>query len=224
MFRIICILLYCSVMFCVSLPAAYGAEGKKHDLPPPVTKEIVNIWKVDPDWKNSTYSFFKEEFINPKIVEEMLGPLSDSGSQLLSVNVHNANISNQFFSEVHVRTTKDKPYVYYKDGNKEFGYMYVGATTGGIHVVHTVSYECGSGVFHTLLFFIFTKTETMAFGTEVRSVTQPTLTLIGSLPLGAPFAGTISLENDILKVMPTHYFSSPLPVYGSGLILRFTKP
>ncbi|WP_290920443.1 hypothetical protein [Halodesulfovibrio sp.] len=223
MFRILCSLLCSFIMLCMITPFAHGAKEKENPLPPPVTKEISTSWTVDPDWQTSTYSFFKEEFINPKIVEEMQGPLSDSGSQILSINVHNANISNQFFSEVHVRTTEAMPYVYYKDGDSEFGYIYVGATTGGINIVHTLSFGSGSGVFHTLLFFVFTKTESMTFGLEVRPVEQPTLTLIGSLPLGDRFAGTINLENDVLKVLPSDKFRRPLPLYKGGLILRFTK-
>lgn len=223
MFRILYPLLCSYIMLCLCIPSAHGATERGNDLPPPVTKEISNFWTVDPDWQTSTYSFYKEEFINPKIVEEMQGPSSDSGSQILSINVHNANISNQFFSEVHVRTTEEMPYVYYKDGEKEFGYIYVGATTGGINIVHTLDFGSGSGVFHTLLFFVFTKTESMTFGMEVRPVKQPTLTLIGSLPLGDRFAGTINLENDVLKILPSEKFSRPLPLYKGGLILRFTK-
>ncbi|SIN97642.1 hypothetical protein [Halodesulfovibrio marinisediminis] len=221
MFHTVCSLL-CSVLtLCLFLSNANCAPQQGHELPPPVTKEIAHEWPISPDWQKSTYTFHKEEFINPKIVEAMQGPFADSGSQIVSINVHNANISNQFFSQVHVRTTNTMPYVYYKEQDNEFGYTFVGATSSGINVVHTLSTHNGSGIFHTLLFFIFTDSDSMTFGLEVAPKVQPTLTLIGSLPLGDRFAGTISLENDVLTVLPPKGFAQPLPLYSGGLILRF---
>lgn len=221
MFRTVCTML-CSLMTLFLITnSASSAPQTDPSLPPPITKEITHNWPVAPNWKTSTYMFHKEEFINPKIVEEMQGPLSDSGPQLLSVNVHNANISNQFFSQVHVRKTNAMPYVYYKERDKEFGYIFVGATSNGINVVHTLRSEAGSGIFHTLLFFIFTDTDSMSFGMDVTPEKQPTLTLIGALPLGNKFIGTISLKDDVLTVLPPEMFAQPLPLYTGGLILRF---
>lgn len=219
MFRILYPLLCSSLVLCICLTSASGAT--QHELPPPVTKELTHEWTVSPAWKTTTYTFYKEEFINPKIVEEMQGPLADSGSQLISVNVHNANISNQFFSEVRVRSTKTMPYVYYQEEDREFGYSFVGATKNGVQIVHTQSTHGGSGVYHNLLFFIFTDTDSISFGLEVAPTTQPTLTLIGSLPLGDRFAGTIFFANDVLTVLPPKGFAQPLPLYSGGLILRF---
>ncbi|MEZ6854685.1 hypothetical protein [Halodesulfovibrio aestuarii] len=219
MVRILCSVLCSFLATTICLTGAYGAA--QHDLPPPVTKVLTHTWKVSPAWKTSTYTFHKEEFINPRIVEEMQGPLADSGSQLISVNVQNANISNQFFSEVRVRSTTPTPYVYYQEDNKEFGYSFVGATTTGIQIVHTQSTQGGSGVYHNLLFFIFTDTDAISFGLEVVPVTQPTLTLIGTLPLGDRFTGTISLADDTLTVLPPKESAQPLPLYSGGIILQF---
>lgn len=221
MFRILCSLLCSSFMLCTFLTSAYGTTEHGHELPPPVTKELTHEWAVSPTWKTTIYTFHKEEFINPKIVEEMQGPFADNGSQIISVNVHNANISNQFFSEVRVRTTNAMPYVYYQEQDKEFGYSFVGATTAGVHIVHTKSAQGGSGVYHTLLLFLFTDTDAISFGLDVATTASPTLTLIGSLPLGDRFAGTIAFADDVLTVLPPKGFAQPLPLYSGGLILRF---
>ncbi len=221
MFRILCSLLCSSLILCTFLTSAHGAPQHERELPPPVTKELVHEWTASPTWQTAIYTFHKEEFINPKIVEEMQGPLADSGSQIISVNVHNANISNQFFSEVRVRTTKTVPYVYYQEQDKEFGYSFVGVTTAGIHIVHTQSTHGGTGVYHTLLFFIYTDTNSISFELDVAPTVTPTLTLIGSLPLGDRFAGTITFVDNVLTVLPPKGFAQPLPLYRGGIILRF---
>ncbi|OBQ56812.1 hypothetical protein [Halodesulfovibrio spirochaetisodalis] len=210
-----------AVMLLLAGTIVFYSYAAEKTLPPPVEKVLSHEWAISPQWQNATYTFHKEEFINPRIVEEMQGPLSDNGSQIISVNVHNANISNQFFSEVRVRSSQAMPFVYYTKSESEFGYIFVGATTTGIQVVHTMSTAGGSGIFHTLLFFIYTDSEEISFKEEVTPVVLPTLTLIGSLPLGIKFAGTISLENDVLTVLPSKEFYQPLPQYSGGVILRF---
>jgi len=221
MFRTICLLLCSSFLLCTFFINAHSAPRGEQKLPPPVTKELIHEWPVSPTWETAIYTFHREEFINPKIVEEMQGPLADSGSQIISINVRNANISNQFFSEVRVRTTKNLPYVYYQEQDKEFGYSLVGITTSGIHIVHTQSTQGGSGVFHMLLFFIYTDTDSISFGLEVIPSVTPTLTLIGSLPLGDRFAGTITFADDLLTVLPPKGVAQPIPFYSGGLIVRF---
>lgn len=221
MIRILYSLLCSSVLICTFVTSAHSAPQRKQELPPPVVKELIHEWPVSPTWETAIYTFHREEFINPKIVEEMQGPFADSGPQIISINVHNANISNQFFSEVRVRTTKTMPYVYYQEQDKEFGYSLVGITTTGIHIVHTQGTQGGSGVFHTLLFFIYTDTDSIAFGLEVIPSITPTLTLIGSLPLGDRFAGTVTFADDLLTVLPPKGVAQPIPFYSGGLIVRF---
>ncbi|MCT4625405.1 hypothetical protein [Halodesulfovibrio sp.] len=219
MIRAVRTLAHAVILICIVAIGAFAAE--QQELPPPVTMEVDNDWTVSPRWKTATYTFHKEEFINPKIIKEMMGPLSDSGNQIISVNVAKANVSNQFFSEVRVRTTNAEPYVYYKEGDAEFGYIFVGATTNGIQIIHTIDNGGGSGTFHSLMFFIYTDTETISFKKEVRSASQPTLTLIGSLPLGDRFAGTINFKENVLTVLPSPKFFQPIPEYKGGIILQF---
>lgn len=221
MFRTVYSLLCSSLILCMFFTNAHSAPQHGQKLPPPVTKVLIHEWPVSPTWETAIYTFHREEFINPKIVEEMQGPLADSGPQIISINVRNANISNQFFSEVRVRTTKTLPYVYFQEQDKEFGYSLVGITTTGIHIVHTQSTQGGSGVFHKLLFFIYTDTDSIAFGMEVIPSVMPTLTLIGSLPLGDRFAGTITFADDLLTVLPPKEGHQPLPFYSGGIIVRF---
>lgn len=219
MIRVVRTLAYTIFLVCIVTINTFAA--KQQELPPPVSMEVDNDWTVSSRWKTATYTFHKEEFINPKIIKEMLGPLSDSGSQIISVNVANANVSNQFFSETRVRTTSAYPYVYFKEGDAEFGYLFVGATTNGIQIIHTIDNDGGSGTFHSLLFFIYTDTETILFEKEVKPATQPTLTLIGSLPLGDRFAGTITFQENVLTVLPSPKFYQPIPEYNGGIILQF---
>lgn len=191
-------------------------------LPPPITKEIEHTWQVDPDWEQATYSFKNEEFINPKIVESMQGPLADNGPNLVSIAIKNANLSNQFFSEMHVRPNKDGyPYVYFSEGTTEFGYRFIGATSTGIQIVHTIAHYSGSGAFHTLVFFIYTTSNKIAFDTAITTPPVQKLTLIGSLPLGDSFSGTIDFNDDTLKVLPPKNTAQPLPLYQGGIILQF---
>ena len=191
-------------------------------LPPPTSIEIEQTWQVDPAWENATYSFSTEEFINPKIVEAMQGPLADTGSNIVSINIKKANLSNQFFSEMHVRSNPDGyPYVYFAEGGTEYGYRFIGATSTGIQIVHTVAHYGGSGAFHTVLFFIYTITNKIVFDANITVQPEQEITLIGSLPLEDRFSGTIEFTDDVLKVLPQKGDGQPIPLYKGGIILSF---
>lgn len=191
-------------------------------LPPPTSIEIDHTWQIDPAWENATYSFSTEEFINPKIVEAMQGPLADTGSNIASINIKKANLSNQFFSEMHVRSTPNEyPYVYFAEGGTEYGYRFIGATSTGIQIVHTIAHYGGSGAFHTVLFFIYTITNKIVFDTNITVQPEQGITLIGSIPLGDRFSGTIEFSDDVLKLLPQKGDGQPIPLYKGGIILSF---
>ena len=91
--------------------------------------------------------------VHPKIMEEFNTPLSDTGEQVVAINMSDSQNSNRYccWSDVQNRG----PFIkldYGKDG--WFEYIYRGATTDGILVVEISYSGGGSGVFGELQFYI----------------------------------------------------------------------
>lgn len=103
-----------------------------------------------------TYSFCHPPYIHPKIIQDLTTWLSDSGDQVVAVNLLESQSSNRYFGEVRVRKAPGKfPFVYVKERKEEFGYRYVGTTTSGIHVLYTSYSGGGTGVFTCLMLVTF---------------------------------------------------------------------
>lgn len=104
--------------------------------------------KLIRDFNSSKYSFINNEFVNPKIIEELIGWLSDSGNQVVSVNITDSNKSNRHFREVTVEDSRDNnPLVTSSYEEATFTYQYLGTSFSGVHLLQTWSNGGGSGLF-----------------------------------------------------------------------------
>ena len=109
------------------------------------------------------YSFTRAPFVNPRILHEMGGWLSDTGDLVVAINLTDANDSNRFSTsgdEVEALQSAGRcPFVWWRkapeaDGwsRESFGYRYIGMTDSGVLVLKTASSGGGSGTFMDLLF------------------------------------------------------------------------
>jgi hypothetical protein len=113
-------------------------------------------WRIDIPQEEFPFSFTQPPYIHPKIIQDLTTRLSDDGDQVVAINLLNAQGSNRYFGDVHVKEmTRDHPLVYVEGDKEQFGYQYVGKTKGGVHVLYTSNWGGGSGVFKSLMFVVF---------------------------------------------------------------------
>jgi hypothetical protein len=157
------------------------------------------------------------EAINPKIIEELNGLISDSHSQVISIDLLNSQNSNRFFNADPISIEKHGQF--YKvtkkstpvkdDAASTFSYAVEGHTKNGIYIIKTVESGGGSGVFPTLLFLKLREDKSLDVGklklnkniqhikrTEKRLL----LDIIGSLALGDRSQSTISIKENSLFI------------------------
>ena len=169
--------------------------------------------------ENIPYSFVREPFINPRIVEALTTWVSDYGMLIPGINLADANDSDRFFVHKIKVGSGSTPWVGYetdpdKHGYTEgFYYQYIGRTSSGVHVVRTQLYNDGRSNFGELLLCWFERgtslKETYQEATnEHRTVTYRPVTnmtllrAVGSNLLGYRFAGEIKVEGNNIHVRP----------------------
>jgi hypothetical protein len=106
------------------------------------------------------YSFSRPPYIHPKIIQDLATWISDSGDQVVAVNLLESQGSNRYFADVKTRKLPGRhDLVYVEEEEKtagvversSFSYEYVGKTSSGIHVLRTSDWGGGSGVFVNLM-------------------------------------------------------------------------
>jgi hypothetical protein len=155
--------------------------------------------------KNSKYSFYEKDkiLINPKIIQELEGFLSDKGDEVSSINLVNSNYSNKYFiNKIDVINENSKyPIIGYKIDNESYHYQYIGTTFSGINIIRTFSWGGGSGIFGDLLFLILQNDTFFTLdNNKVKKTDRIILKKIGYIPLGDRYNGNIYYKYGILKI------------------------
>ena len=180
------------------------------------------------DRLHATYSFKTAPFVHPKIINDLVGYLSDSGDQVVVINLLDSQDSNRYFGEIAVTLQLDPtepswPWVYSVDGEENadetlgelrgrpwYAYRYVGSTQDGLDVVHARDSGGGSGISNHV---VFTRTE-MDGGVDYpllrevesrRAAARPKvrdrelIRFVGKVPLGDRWLGTVEVVgNDVV--------------------------
>ena len=55
------------------------------------------------DLESARYSFITPEFINPQILDDLSGWLSDTGDQIVSINISESNRSNRYHGRLKLK-------------------------------------------------------------------------------------------------------------------------
>lgn len=104
---------------------------------------------------NPEYSFTRAPFVHPRLVHELETWLSDTGDQVVAINLVDANRSNRYFGAVS-SAGAGCPLVTWveEDGGdgRRFSYQYVGMTAHGVHVLATRSGGSGTLVATSVVF------------------------------------------------------------------------
>lgn len=154
------------------------------------------------DLESAKYSFFDSEFINPRILDDLCGWLSDVGDQIVSINIADSNNSNRYVGDIDVnRSESGFPLVTstYEDG--WFSYKYIGRSFSGLHIVQIWSNGGGSGVFCNIMLVTLSLDSALEYdGDKYEKKSRYVIKLIGSLPLGDRYDGKIVYKFGILTI------------------------
>lgn len=153
----------------------------------------------------ASYSFVDAPYVHPRIVQDLTTWLSDSGDQVVAINLGDSQDSNRYFGDVAVRETPGKrPFVYHEEGSAGFGYEYVGETTSGLHVLSTSEWSSGSGVFRRLMLVTFETDQALQVGWDeaVIRAGDPRVLLWkrGEIGLGDRWEGELRVEGETLVI------------------------
>jgi len=158
--------------------------------------------------KELHYSFSREEFIHPRIVEELLGYMSDSRETVVSVDLSSSNNSNRFYGDFLITHESGGPWVRFTgEPTQPFGrepyfqYKHLGTSESGIHILRTMQGGGGTGHFNDLIFLTLQKDSGVAFE-EGLLATRDRLLLktLGSIPIGDRYAGAIEFKSGVLNI------------------------
>ena len=158
---------------------------------------------------NYPYSFRWVPFINPRIIQDLSCWVSDSGDQVVAINLTDSQNSNRYYSETQVREIEGQnPYVFISTTNEgettEFGYQYIGRTTSGIDVLLTSDSEGGSGVFKKLLLITFEHDQGISYDWDKKVADTKRERLLirkaGEISLGDRWDGVLSIAGNSILV------------------------
>jgi hypothetical protein len=154
------------------------------------------------------YSFSREEFVHPRIVEELLGVMSDRRETVVSVDLSSANKSNKFYGDVRIIPDCDGPWVEYEyELNHPFErhpycrYQQLGTSPSGIHILRTMRGGGGTGHFSDLCFLTLQTDNGLTLDSGTLAARERILLkTLGSIPIGDRYHGIIEFKDDVLSV------------------------
>ena len=99
--------------------------------------------------------FFGGNPVHPKIIEDMISWISDSGDQTVAINLEDSQGSNKynFYKGLSASIVNKKLWVEIEHDEGSFHYYFHGVSDNGIMVLGTAENGGGSGVFQQLMLF-----------------------------------------------------------------------
>lgn len=155
------------------------------------------------DLETARYSFITPEFINPLILGDLSGWISDSGDQIVSINISESNKSNRYHGDIKVQESENYPIVESTFQEGWGSYKYIGRSFSGIHIVQTWNNTGGSGIFTNILLLTLSSDSSLkSNGVSYRKKARYILKLVGSLPLGDRYQGKVKFKYGVLSISP----------------------
>jgi hypothetical protein len=171
------------------------------------------------DLESAKYSFINPEFINPQILTDLSGWLSDTGDQTVSINISESNDSNRYHGDVTAEETDGYPIVTSSAEEGWVSYKYIGRSFSGVHIVQTWSNGGASGVFTKILLVTLSSDSTLeSNGVSYSKKSRYVIKLVGSLPLGDRYQGQVKFRFGVLSISPCEGMKS-LRESGSKILV-----
>ena len=157
-------------------------------------------------WEQLRYSFYRDEYIHPLIVMELLGWMSDSRATVTSIDLAAANRSNRFFGDFSVYNEDGRIWVQWRgDHNESFAYSYIATSPSGVQMVECHDSGGGSGIFAYILLLAFDcdrSLDTDNNETGIPTKERILLKTLGSICLGDRYSGKITYKDGLLAIGP----------------------
>jgi len=163
------------------------------------------------DFSDYKYSFTNEKYINPKILEDLIGWISDIGDQVVSINISESNNSNRYFFDVSSskKSSGKYPIVTAKEKNTIFSYQYIGCSFSGVHIIQTWSASDGVAVFCNILLVTVSNDSAIDFENEkYMKVNRLVIKKVGLIPLGDRYNGKIRYRFGLLSISACNSYRS----------------
>jgi hypothetical protein len=159
--------------------------------------------KLVRDLVTARYSFINSEFINPQILNDLSGWRSDTGDQIVSINISESNRSNRYHGDITAEESDGYPVVTSTYKEEWVSYQYIGSSFSGVHIIQTWSNGGGSGVFTNILLFTLSSDSSLkSNGLNYTKKPRFVIKLVGSLPLGDRYQGKVNYKYGLLSISP----------------------
>lgn len=162
------------------------------------------------------YTFTQEPFIDPEILDEMAGWLSDHLPCYAAVDLEGAMKSDRFHDgKLKINYGDIEPDdinafidsilappspIVSKHKEREYtGYRYIGMSPSGVHVVKHFASGGGSGIFSSVLLIVF-ETQYYLINEASEQRNAILMKVIGSISLGDRYSGEIALKGKNLVI------------------------
>lgn len=174
---------------------------------------------------HATYSFRQAPFVHPKIVGDLVGLLSDTGNQVVAIDLLDSQARNRYRGDISVASLNDPPvpswpWVGALEGERPpresprrqagHAYRYVGSTPSGLDILHLRSSAGGVALGNHLLFVRIEADygvdyEVSAASSGGQQAVEPEfrqrelIHLVGRIQLGDRWFGTVEVVgNDVV--------------------------
>ncbi len=144
--------------------------------------------------------------VSPMIIHEMTALLSDTGDQIVAVDLAGSQKSNRFCctSDIRIRKRDGRHTVYFETDPGEFGYSYIGRTDSGVHVLEIFEWGGGSGVFKCVMLLSLEKDQGIIFDEQSGFIeaARPRILLkkLGEVVLGDRWRGKLEVRENSLHI------------------------
>lgn len=137
------------------------------------------------------YSFTSETFINPAILNDLNGLISDQGDEIVSINIIKSNTSNRYHGDVNTSCDDEQNLIItYKSENLIVSYRYLGCSPRGIHMLKLDTNYGGTGVFSDILLLTISQDSFInVSGNQINKDDRLIIKKISSICLGDRYQG-----------------------------------
>jgi hypothetical protein len=206
-----------SVSLLLSISCGHAEEPASTDLKAIVQNVPAKCQAPDLDFKTQlycaqTYFLINGKPINPMIVKDLSPWISDSGDQVVSINLLDSQKSNRYFFEgknleiedggvpFSVKVTLSQEAEDSLRSSEYFIYKVLGKTANGIFVLKVIEGGGGSGIFSNLLFVRIR--EDKGFDNKTLSLGRKRVLIetLGTVTLGDRVYSTVTIKKNSLLV------------------------
>jgi hypothetical protein len=166
-------------------------------------REVYGLGTFAERMTESPFSFVREEFVHPLVVQELVGWLSDTAPTTTSVDLLAARSSNRFFGPIRVSQSGAQVFVRWEgERGESFVYTHLATSPSGVEMLQCFESGGGSGIFGHVVLLSLSRDRSLvednagAVGLHERRL----LKTLGSISLGDRYVGELKYEDGLLVI------------------------